>query len=298
MENKRLRKLKNIRFFKLLTVYIAIWFIFGLCYWGIANFDGRLFVFQEDLLLRSKAKKFEQQTKDNINYEVVEKLFKNYEGERYIGIGNPNIDSNRALIYWYGLNGYKPIGIDWANYYSIKWIVCDYNFFFLKDTGESDTLGANKFHIFELILCEIPEDTIERITPSQYVVLPQEYFSKISKKVTCYLAYEESFIKDLDCSVFYPLESDTYLISQSYIFPDDAFKIVYEYEINDMFQYPLSDFLYFSAVTISTLGFGDILPNSSLVRILVTIETLIGMIMIAIIASSFYEFITNKSDNI
>jgi len=52
--------------------------------------------------------------------------------------------------------------------------------------------------------------------------------------------------------------------------------------------------LYFSAVTITTLGYGDILPNSSLVRALVMTETMIGAIILAISISFLYDRIKNK----
>ncbi|HXA00124.1 MAG TPA: potassium channel family protein [Candidatus Dormibacteraeota bacterium] len=42
------------------------------------------------------------------------------------------------------------------------------------------------------------------------------------------------------------------------------------------------DFLYFSGVTITTVGYGDILPNRTLVRILVLIEVLAGLMLLGI----------------
>lgn len=46
------------------------------------------------------------------------------------------------------------------------------------------------------------------------------------------------------------------------------------------------DFLYFSVVTITTLGYGDILPNSRLVRFFVMIETISGITIMGMLASS------------
>jgi hypothetical protein len=39
------------------------------------------------------------------------------------------------------------------------------------------------------------------------------------------------------------------------------------------------DFVYFSGVTITTVGYGDILPNRTLVRMLVLVEILIGLVL-------------------
>jgi len=38
-------------------------------------------------------------------------------------------------------------------------------------------------------------------------------------------------------------------------------------------SYPLIDFLYYSAVTITTTGYGDILPNSKIIRTSIMFET-------------------------
>lgn len=53
----------------------------------------------------------------------------------------------------------------------------------------------------------------------------------------------------------------------------------------------LTDFLYFSAITITTLGYGDILPKSYRVRALVMVETLLGVIL----AGVFIYFLTTKN---
>lgn len=55
--------------------------------------------------------------------------------------------------------------------------------------------------------------------------------------------------------------------------------------INGDYSYPLTDFLYFSAITITTVGFGDILPNNTYVRSLVMLESLLGLILIDIFVS-------------
>lgn len=54
-------------------------------------------------------------------------------------------------------------------------------------------------------------------------------------------------------------------------------------------QYPLLPFLYFSAVTITTVGYGDILPNSNDMRLLVMIEAFLGLILIGAFVSSMFS---------
>jgi len=43
------------------------------------------------------------------------------------------------------------------------------------------------------------------------------------------------------------------------------------------------DFLYFSGITLSTVGFGDILPNSTGVRLLVLSEVLVGLVLLVVV---------------
>jgi hypothetical protein len=43
------------------------------------------------------------------------------------------------------------------------------------------------------------------------------------------------------------------------------------------------DFLYFSTVTQSTVGYGDILPNSSLIRMLVASQILLGYVILVVV---------------
>jgi uncharacterized membrane protein len=43
------------------------------------------------------------------------------------------------------------------------------------------------------------------------------------------------------------------------------------------------DFLYFSAITQTTVGYGDILPNSTGIRLLVVSQILLGYILLIVI---------------
>lgn len=40
------------------------------------------------------------------------------------------------------------------------------------------------------------------------------------------------------------------------------------------------DFLYFSVITQATVGYGDILPNSTTVRIIVMLQVLVGLVLV------------------
>ena len=43
------------------------------------------------------------------------------------------------------------------------------------------------------------------------------------------------------------------------------------------------DFIYFSTITISTVGYGDILPNSTTVRMIVVSEVLLGQVVLVVL---------------
>jgi uncharacterized membrane protein len=45
-------------------------------------------------------------------------------------------------------------------------------------------------------------------------------------------------------------------------------------------EWDYTDFLYFSAVTQTTLGYGDITPNSPTVRMVVLINTIVGVFLL------------------
>lgn len=57
------------------------------------------------------------------------------------------------------------------------------------------------------------------------------------------------------------------------------------------------DFIYFSFVTLTTLGFGDLLPVSPLARFLVYMEAIIGVFYMAIVVSSLVGAGLNNSQN-
>lgn len=52
--------------------------------------------------------------------------------------------------------------------------------------------------------------------------------------------------------------------------------------------------LYFSGVTIATIGYGDIVPVSWAARILTILEAIIGIILLAILGASIYDEISKK----
>lgn len=54
------------------------------------------------------------------------------------------------------------------------------------------------------------------------------------------------------------------------------------------------DSLYFSVVTVTTLGYGDIVPKSGLGKVLVSIQTLVGVISIGVFLNSLWQMYADK----
>lgn len=275
----------------LLALYVVVCFTYGIIYWCAANFsDGEMFMYQEDILLKSKVVAFEKELDVNVDYNLVKALFSNYNGELYVGLTSGNYP---MLHYKIGENGAEVLGMDWLRYYFAQWSQQGYNYYKIEIIEDANIYATKKAKVIKLILCEIPEETFTRITPSQYITLPNSYENYVVGRKEYYITLDEKVIESVDFSLFYPLYDDLYILSNTYNCLDEAPLVVYEYETNKQFKYPLADFLYFSAVTISTLGYGDILPNSTVIRVLVMTEVLFGMIMIAIIASAFYDYFKN-----
>ncbi len=58
-----------------------------------------------------------------------------------------------------------------------------------------------------------------------------------------------------------------------------------------------TDCLYFSTITIASVGYGDIIPQSGLAKFLVCLETIMGQLLLALGIASAYSGISNTSKN-
>lgn len=276
----------------LLVAYILLWCIFGVIYWKMACMSGgEFFLFQGDVLLKSEAVSFEKEAHVNVDYDLVKPLIQEYKDEYLLGMTDGKYP---VLRYAMNENGYKNIGMDWMRYYYAQWSQEGYNFYKCQYIDDAITNPQGNKQVVKLTVCSIPENTYHKIAPSQYLTLPMEYTSKIVKSEEYYITLDKEMLKDFDYNIFYPLYENLYFISQSYNYLDDSILIIDKYTNQDAYNYSIMDFLYFSAVTITTLGYGDILPNSTEVRTVVMIETLAGMILIALIAAASYDSIRKR----
>ena len=230
-------------------IYILICTLFGIFYWRIANITrGNFFIFKDDI---------------NNNIKVSE--FK-----KKVELKSSNKDLDRAIKKLvmnkeYNIKG--TIGEDWAEYY--------YNYFKLK--------GADCFTFEEIKNKDSKENEIRvKIT-----LFNLQNFKEVAVIYANFLNYP------LDKGIYpnnnyYPLEIYfKNVIESSTIYLDESPAFLKSVQQGEHY-YSFLDFMYFSVVTITTLGYGDILPNSTLVRVLVMIESVSGVVIMGMFASCIF----------
>ncbi len=284
-----------------ICTYLVTWFLFGYIYCRIANIShGQSFVFQEDILLQTKNIEFQKKLNIRINNNITRELFINYDKSFIL---MKMAKSNSALIT-YNLSpaGINPIGAVWADYYIAKWKAEGFNYCSARILAPGQLItGSTKYAKILFSIYSIPAETLTGLNSKEPVYLPELYTRSVKKQQEFYIWVDENEFDLLNeqwtftgnSNKFASLDYGKYFVSNSVNFFDSAIDIIYNYETQKQFKYPLIDFLYFSAVTITTLGYGDILPNSSLVRGLVMSESIIGAIILAISISFLYDRIKN-----
>lgn len=288
-----LKIIKKHKVISCISVYILLWFSFGIAYYIIANVsEGEMFHFQNDILLKTKVVAFQKELGIETSYEITKALF-----VEETDISRMKISEGEYPMLTYNLTNYglKAIGMNWAKFYYSQWAHQNYNYYKLDIEEEHQRLiGSNEFYIIKLTVCDIPDSSITKIKPNQATILTDLNVINIEKQKEYLITIDETLLKNYQFNQYYPLYHNLYPISQSVNYLDNTIDLVYDYQVNEKFRYSFIDFLYFSAVTISTLGYGDILPNATCIRLLVMIQTLVGSIILAIFISLFYDYIKNS----
>ncbi|MCH3963820.1 MAG: potassium channel family protein [Clostridium sp.] len=246
---------------------------------------GEFFIFQNDINLDTKVSMFKK--KMNIKFysrelnDSIKKLIISKEYKRPIVKLNVLNDStyNKSTFVFD-----RVLGENWSNYYYLLLINSGVTHMNIVDIGENKLNGG--FHTYKLKV------DFYRSNAGNYDKIPgytKNSLNKLKKIQTIYIWVDNYDIikKEYfdDKNYFYPINFYFQeIIKNSICFPDESPLILREVSIGN-FKYPIWNFIYFSAVTITTLGYGDILPNSTAVRIIVMIETIIGVIITSIFAS-------------
>ena len=244
--------------FPCLMAYLAVWAIFGFAYWIVGKTPEN-YVVQPEILLEHKVHYFlaNREKPSRGLKEAAAGLFAAY-GEEDGGIEGWGI--SHGPVPHFTTEGYTGIGEAWAAYYCAKYRDMDADrFAYTVQEG----FCSRYFHIEVSLYPWTGQNPIAIIG----LELPKESFDTKS-----------------------PPDSLKDLLAASVFYPDGDILIFWQAE-QEGHRLALADFLYFSAVTLATLGYGDIVPNCLLARGLVLLETFLGMTLLAIFASSFYDFL-------
>ena len=323
MNHKVLRR-ENKKYFVifLTAIYILFILIFGLIYQKIAkSSSGRAFVFQKTVQRQLKVDQFikEIQYPNDCNLKELA-LYKNshkndlsnsihsllevYSNERkrfdriskfqiYNSATENELDSGHTekipTTTIYG----ETIGIYWASFYTNLFKSIGITHYKVELYKNKDLIWLpfyDDLSIIKLSLYISDKDFIKK--PISFANdenkskfnLELEYIFPIQLRIE-----KHPFISNYNEPPILSLSGLETILSTSMVFLDSNIHILKKI-VNDS-AYNYIDFLYFSTVTITTLGYGDILPNSSLVRQCVMLETVIGLlIMGSLIAIIFAKF--------
>lgn len=282
-----------------IMLYLFTWLIFGCIYWGLATFSKNdNFIFEEHIKLNSMAKIINKKLNNLYNVEDIKNIL--ISDSHDIQALNLNAGNNRDIAFTD-----RNIGIEWAalymNYYKNRGYT-HYAFKLLKaekDPKElqyfkpieeiifaGETSQATILYKYQVTLYRVTEDsekeTFMTIDSANQMEAKETIFVWTTKRFNTLTQNNEEIYFT---PVKYGLHS---ILAFSFSMPDQSIWSFKEVELGEV-PYPIVDFMYFSAVTLTTLGYGDILPNSSLTRASVMIETLLGLILIGIFISKVLE---------
>ncbi|MBV7274862.1 two pore domain potassium channel family protein [Clostridiaceae bacterium UIB06] len=269
-------------------IYIFTLVTFGVIYWKVANESaGEFFIFQNDINMNTKVNIFKKNLKIKIYNKdfnnIISRLITFEEYKRPLVRLRSDKDKN---MYFFAFD--KPLGENWAEYYYLLFNGQGITHMKIENVEESNVNNMTSTYKLNVSLYKI----LDKNNNENYMIFRKEESRKLQKvrSITIWIKdypiiYEELFKgKDhLYPTSFYFMK----IMENSVSFLDDS-PLVLKSVANGKFKYPFWNFLYFSAVTITTLGYGDILPNSTMVRVLVMFETIFGVVIIGMFASCLF----------
>jgi voltage-gated potassium channel len=281
-------RLKHVLMIAFALGYFGTWFGFGFAYRSRAESShGTAFSFVGDILTRSRITAFKEAMKTNVDDGYVQAIFDNGA----FGYPCNGLHTDEDMPMYRATICVRPMGLAWALYYVQR----------LREQGYDRYRIETAEHVSppEELTGAYPVLSVSTGTgPVKVTIYPEV---NLDLKTCCSMARLRLFGRDGEKIVRLvtpePLAAGSGRISQENNFVT-AVAQSYRHIDNDIdlmnrivdypTQFALTDFLYFSAVTISTLGYGDILPNSQEVRILVMMEALLGALFFgAFLSASF-----------
>jgi Ion channel. len=310
------RNFKRILLASLSIVYLFVWFTSGIIFQAMAKqSNGKDFIFQEDLSVSLQAKALKDVADIKADDYTVSSLIKQNELEKDVITFNKSGDNitnfvgssknNSSDINTYAKfdfsepNGtlcVNTIGKYWAEFYSSDFYrkgITQYTYELGSGISVPEALGFknNTLYPVTISLYKVNSDNTNfNFKEANNISLLGSNEDKnnyeLVNKYTI-LIEDQGFIAELKSAAENKdngrnpkISILSNMLQHSVLFIDNEYQ-----KTNDMFnmvetqgiRYPLLDFLYYSAVTITTTGYGDILPNSRLIRTLVMFESFFGV---------------------
>ena len=159
--------------------------------------------------------------------------------------------------------------------------------------------SARVFDDYSILCQDLPEITS---TLEIYFNVNNRFWKPNRNGFQSYSAGSGS-VKDISSEIHFHLENNSLVSTERNPLISELVLSMQEHEmleagrqVNATFSVYLR-MLYFSAVTITTLGFGDIAPISTRARMLVTLESVLGIILIGLFFSSIAANIKGNRDH-
>ena len=291
--------------------YIVLIIIFGFVYYLCANLtNGSAFIFQNDLKIESKVRALKSKINSDIPDSVIKDVIQNY---------NPHDDYTLKLKMPNSSKEYvfrnKNIGEFWADFYQEKLRLENVTFFSFQETPNPDEAPISFSK--EQIISADPKELIPYQSGRKYIlklytgppkttpISPDQVSGEtfpilgetVKGKTYKIVHVEEVWLTTPPLKIylgkygprqFLPIDVLEGSLRYSLNYLDDTPLYIKDI-VSRKYIYSFFDFLYFSAVTITTLGYGDILPNTTYIRLLVMVETLLGIIIIGSFLSTLWS---------
>jgi hypothetical protein len=271
-----------------LVVYLLVWLACGIAYKRIADYShGDDFVFAGDLKTSSLVAAFKEKSGSRVNDGVVKAVVDGHVVDRQCQLVPLfAMDAPRASGVTPSCN--RPMGFEWAYYYFERTLGHGYTSFAV--------LGVQKASLPEEISREKMYSVLRWGQGRMVERLAQLPGSDPEELKDCCLKGELSLrgpklrrqriillLTQAPAVVRGKISEENSAISSVFIrsltFPDIDYDTLRQ--AMDASYYSLPDFLYFSGITITTTGFGDIVPNATAVRMLVMAEAFLGIILLS-----------------
>lgn len=286
----------------LLLLYLVCGMLFAIIYFVIDQNVGGVFSFNNDLKSRIQydnlcslvendqqqefVDKYEHELK-NIISEGKEKIWS--DSKEYVlynencKVANTNIGRDIAMIF------YDTLANNYNKYYIADIYECDLsnmkyqkNMVIFDDISNTD--NTQKYIIVKMILYK----DNEYIPESKYQMITYQIPNKNSKENTFVLPLVYDIEDYYSCKYIYERREQYIFLDwlcSSHTLPD-RFPITFD---NAEFSRNIWDYVYYSFVVLTTLGFGDMTPVIIQVRILTIVESVLGLVFMGMFLAKILD---------